>query len=170
LNRIKEARKYERVLLIVHEKLVYFGERNGFDLVGSSDVVHGSEPWFQMQHLVPSDPSMPPPGLLKMLMEKQMLKSREGPRTSKRDLLSFGSVSAVANEEGMNKFDMLCPRPGCNSIILKPETAKLTQRRCVQVSMPLPIMNYFVLIAMHTARRSGTPATTRHFASSTFVL
>lgn len=40
--------RYERVLLIAHEELIPFYRKAGFDLVGPSPVVHGSQPWYEM--------------------------------------------------------------------------------------------------------------------------
>ncbi|KAF9259253.1 acyl-CoA N-acyltransferase [Marasmius fiardii PR-910] len=52
-SRLTEARRtgavpYERISLIVHEELIPFYEKGGYELLGKSDVEHGARPWFAM--------------------------------------------------------------------------------------------------------------------------
>lgn len=73
-----------------------------------------------------------PPGLMEALQRP----SRSTPLPPKL-LASFpGGVTHVAMEVGesrFNKFDILCPRSDCGSIILKKGIAKLVERASVQV-------------------------------------
>jgi len=135
-----ESRNYERVLLIAHEELIPFYNKAGFDLVGKSDVVHGTRPWFQLHYLLPSrsPDSKTRLGILQALKEQQEKAKQQGSsQPSKRPLLFFsGGVSQVANANKTNKFDLLCPRPGCNSIILKSGAAILAERPSIQLDNP----------------------------------
>uniref|UniRef100_A0A0G4FCC2 N-acetyltransferase domain-containing protein n=1 Tax=Chromera velia CCMP2878 TaxID=1169474 RepID=A0A0G4FCC2_9ALVE len=44
-----KQRGIDRILLLCHEYLLPFYEKTGFQLVGKSGVVHGSEVWFEMR-------------------------------------------------------------------------------------------------------------------------
>ncbi|KIJ47910.1 hypothetical protein M422DRAFT_248496 [Sphaerobolus stellatus SS14] len=120
----------ERILLICHENLMKLYEGVGFVLKGRSSVVHGPDPWFEMGiDLADSVPPYPetlqqaahssiPPNILAALTSS----SRNRPTA--RPYASFGS-SELVSAEGENAFDILCPRSGCGSIILKAGAGKL---------------------------------------------
>lgn len=142
---------YKQVLLLTHEELLSFYRKAGFELVGKSDVVHGSKPWFLMrQDLTNSSTEVDihgasppeqvhsrgeqlPPGLW------ESLQSALRNRPSGRLIASFPTgIKAVCAESGgssVNKYDLLCPRPGCGSIILKQQSAQLVERSSVQVTV-----------------------------------
>lgn len=142
---------YERIVLIAHDDVIPFYEKSGFYNQGTSQVVHGTLPWFQLcfdlnnstntavsptsliapQTNVPSVPqSQPTPdGLLDALLRS----SSSSNRPSGKPLSSFENglddvVVVTASGESLNKFDLLCPRPGCGSVILKKEVARWLQR------------------------------------------
>lgn len=138
--------KYERVLLITHEELKPFYELAGFKWVGRSEVIHGSKPWFEMcktlssassaQHPTNSssaqgDPQFPP-GLWAALHHPSPLPSH----TTSRTLSSFNNnLPDVCNPENQtNKYDLLCPREGCGSVILKASVGTLRERTDIQVT------------------------------------
>ncbi|KAF9468804.1 acyl-CoA N-acyltransferase [Collybia nuda] len=145
--RLEAARKagkpYERVLLITHEPLRQLYERAGFEWAGKSEVVHGSEPWYEMRkdlgsgtHTV-ANPEVPqmPAGLWDALQH-----SSTRTRPSARSLSDFGGnidniVRPHSQESAVlvNKFDLLCPRNGCGSIILKAGVGKWVERASVQM-------------------------------------
>ncbi|KAF9524930.1 Mss4-like protein [Crepidotus variabilis] len=139
--------KYQRILLITHEELKIFYECAGFEWVGKSSVVHGSKPWFEMRRDLTSShprtqtptqmlsgPQQIPPGVLEALQR---------PRTDvpqSRLLSDFPHALSDLLEEDrsqagttLNKFDLLCPRVDCGSIILKKGAAKWVERDSIQL-------------------------------------
>jgi guanine nucleotide exchange factor len=133
-------KSYERVLLITHEELRHFYGAAGFEWLGKSDVVHGSRPWFEMRKVLgeSTPPSQEqdqtlPPGVWETLQRTP----RSRP-VAKR-LASFGGMSDVCATDPdntgnlSNKFDLLCPRQECGSIILKAGVALWVDRVGVQV-------------------------------------
>jgi len=148
VSRLKAAREdngapYERILLITHDNLRSFYESAGFEWIGKSPVVHGSLPWYEMRIILdpapivdplPSPDQTIPPGLLEALQRPS--RSKPSPKL----LTSFpGGVADVATEVGeshFNKFDLLCPRNDCKSIILKKGVAKLVERSSVELEPP----------------------------------
>jgi len=135
-----EEKKYERVLLLSHEDMIPFYTKAGFDLVGKSDVVHGSKTWFQLRYLLPPPPPDPAMQLriFQAMKEQQEQPRRQGPsKPFKQPLIGFsGGVAQVTNANSTNKVDLLCPRPGCTSVILKSDIAKLTERPSVKLDNP----------------------------------
>ncbi|KAL7284214.1 hypothetical protein ACG7TL_001496 [Trametes sanguinea] len=157
----REGAGYERILLIAHEELRGFYEKAGFEWVGRSAVEHGSRPWYEMRRDLGAhhtenaaststpvaqqlqavqglpEPQSLPPGLWEALQ-----RSSTRPRPASRLLTSFpDAVQDVVTDnskEGAggsltNKYDLLCPRPGCGSIILKSGVATWVERESVQL-------------------------------------
>ncbi|KAJ6504238.1 acyl-CoA N-acyltransferase [Mycena vitilis] len=127
----RENAPYERVLLITHEGLRPLYEKAGFEWLGPSAVVHGSQPWYEMRVVLGSSPPpAAPPGVFEALQRP----SNASPVF--RLLASFpGGVADVSLSESdalVNKFDLLCPRPDCGSVILKRGVAKLLEAPSVQ--------------------------------------
>ncbi|KAF5354037.1 hypothetical protein D9756_007183 [Leucocoprinus leucothites] len=151
---------YERVALISHEELIPFYENAGFKNLGKSDVVHGSLPWYELraelksatatagsasQHsdsstplpVVENSPGAPQPdqqipeGLWEALLRSSSSKNHG------RLLSSFDSVTSVTIEATpgtpVNKFDLLCPREGCGSVILKEGVGRWVERASEQL-------------------------------------
>ncbi|KAJ6600811.1 Mss4-like protein [Mycena sp. CBHHK59/15] len=135
----EKSAPYERVLLITHENLRSFYEKAGFEWIGSSAVVHGSQPWYEMRVILGSSSQPPatqmssdslPPGVFEALQRP----SRHKPVS--RPLSSFSGIADVSSSESnstVNKFDLLCPRTDCGSIILKSGVAKLIEAVSVQM-------------------------------------
>lgn len=166
-TRDDDSKAYERALLITHEGLRDFYESAGFEWLGKSDVVHGSQPWFEMRKILGqlpdrSEPSMPP-GLWDAL--QRPMRNRPAPRS----LASFGGLEEVCNldPEKSNKYDLLCPREECASVILKVTVAKLAERPSVQASIyyRILILNLTVNITDGTCR-SARPQPPSHPAHS----
>ncbi|KAF7324804.1 hypothetical protein MKEN_00522200 [Mycena kentingensis (nom. inval.)] len=138
IARLQAAEKYERILLITHEPLRDFYEKAGFEWLGPSQVVHGTLPWFEMRIILqpPTQSSPPPPGVYEALLQP----SNPNP-SGTRDLSSFaGGVADVASES-LNKYDLLCPRSGCGSVILKNGVGKLVERPSIQIDLsPHPLL------------------------------
>ncbi|KAI0360716.1 acyl-CoA N-acyltransferase [Trametes cingulata] len=153
---------YQRILLIAHEELRGFYEKAGFQWAGLSSVVHGSRPWYEMrkeiqgagavpappettgaqtqQEQAPSEPQELPAGLWEALQ-----RSSTRSRPVARLLTSFpNAVKDVVSDIGgdgtggllTNKYDLLCPRLGCGSVILKSGVASWVERESVQLEPP----------------------------------
>jgi ribosomal protein S18 acetylase RimI-like enzyme len=158
LSRLSESALYERVLLLAHAELRPFYEKAGFEWVGKSDVVHGSRPWFEMRMIIgpgllppaatTSTPAQVqqqqlPPGLLEQLQRPSHNMSIPRLLASFPDGLSDVLVQQDSTQQ-TNKFDLVCPRSECGSVILKQGVAQLVDRLSVQVG---PLI-YFVMAAL----------------------
>ena len=140
---------YERVLLLSHAELRSFYEKAGFEYVGQSPVVLGSRPWFEMQlNLASTQPTgsevspgevepLLPQGLLDQL---QLRHPTRGNKPPPRLLSSFpGGLPDVLvpsqqqDDPPTNKFDLVCPRAECRSVILNHGVGQLIERASVQV-------------------------------------
>jgi ribosomal protein S18 acetylase RimI-like enzyme len=144
VRRLESAQVYERILLICHDELINFYEKCGFTLVGESKVQHGGGRWYEMKRIldgsgrggVQQDNSQSrsqemPAGLWEAL-QASSARERPTPLSSHQS----PEVVSVTGSDGVikNKYDLLCPRSGCSSIILKKGVAKLVERSSVQVS------------------------------------
>lgn len=144
ISRLERARqegaKYARVLLITHEDLRSLYDKAGFDWLGRSDVVHGSLPWYEMRRVLPDAP-MPvsqPPSIPPGLWEALQRSSTRAPPDARLLHAYANGLEDVAEQSPssssrVNKFDLLCPRSGCGSIILKNRVATLVERESVQL-------------------------------------
>lgn len=146
IARMEQARRdgarYERILLITHEDMRSLYEKAGFEWVGKSEVVHGSLPWYEMRRILVSEPApaLPaqtpaiPPGLWEAL---QRSSTRAPPKGQLLPSFARG-IDDVAEQSPTssartNKVDLLCPREGCGSIILKSDVATLVERESLQL-------------------------------------
>ncbi|KAI9596609.1 hypothetical protein BDF19DRAFT_438026 [Syncephalis fuscata] len=41
--------RYEKIALIAHKELIPLYEKVGYTLLGQSDIIHGPDPWFELQ-------------------------------------------------------------------------------------------------------------------------
>lgn len=152
ISRLQNAREagqpHQRVLLITHEELRSFYEKAGFEWLGVSSVVHGTKPWYDMRLNLTDEPTLStsipptqvdgqhiPPGIW------EALQRRTGDRPITRLISDFHHgiqdlITSSPREQGLslNKFDLLCPRNGCGSVILKSGAGSLVERASVQVS------------------------------------
>ena len=134
---------YRRILLITHDHLRYFYESVGFEWSGESDVVHGSKPWYEMRRDLhsgtdsespPSQIQHLPPGILDALQRHQNIVRLSRP------LSDFpNGITDLTNTDGkegvsVNKFDLLCPKAICGSVILKSGVAKWVEQSSIQVN------------------------------------
>ena len=145
IKRLEEARQagensYARLLLICHENLRGLYAKAGFDWLGKSDVVHGPEPWYEMRRVLSTTSQLSsqsqaqtlPPGIWEAL---QRSSSRKVPIARLLSVFANGIDDVLQQEEKdvTNKHDLLCPRGGCGSIILKNGAASLTERDSIQI-------------------------------------
>ncbi|KAF7369040.1 Acyl-CoA N-acyltransferase [Mycena venus] len=137
IARLETARReksapFERILLITHDNLRPFYEKAGFEWLGLSAVVHGSQPWYEMRIILGLSP---PPSAQQQMFQALQRPSNRNP--APHLLSSFpGGVSEVSWIESdilVNKFDLLCPRSDCGSVILKRGVAKLAEATSVQL-------------------------------------
>lgn len=136
-TRNDSSKAYERALLITHGNLRDFYEEAGFEWAGESNVVHGSQPWFEMRKEFghpDSQPSMPP-GLWDAL--NRPVENRPVPRS-----LSSLDITDLC-DDGANKHDILCPQAKCASVILKAGAAKIVERTAVQANLHQTCTRYF---------------------------
>ncbi|KAH9950740.1 acyl-CoA N-acyltransferase [Amylocystis lapponica] len=140
LSRLERS-GHTRALLITHEELRGLYEQAGFEWAGPSAVVHGARPWFEMwRALAPApseaEPSVPP-GLWEAL---QRSSARSRPRGRLLATFPNGLADVSERTEGggpaTNAFDLLCPREGCGSVLLKAGVAGLTERESVRLEPP----------------------------------
>lgn len=151
---------YERVILIAHKHLIPFYQKCGFEYLGSeSPVVHGSQPWYEMRLVLGSGSGQSPPrpttptATTPSVEDSQQTGGQNLPpgvwealnRPSSSTTVAAQPLSAFENgisdvimathEENAstNKFDLICPRPGCGSLILKTGVAKLVEKAGEQV-------------------------------------
>lgn len=157
----------DKILLICHEDLIPLYMKAGFALQGKSSVVHGPKAWFEMRielkafdhAILPSSEGDIPPGVLAALTNPSRM------RSVGRLLSSFPSAQHVVTASRENAFDILCPRMGCGSIILKAGVAKLQRAPSIDVCVPpLPLSTHKLIFS--TARASGTQSTS---ATCTFT-
>ena len=148
---------YDRVLLIAHEDMRGLYEGVGFEYVGRSTVVHGDKPWFEMRYIIPARAVSQSPSAISAASDltnftptadifaalRQHDSSRRA-RPSGELLVGFSSgvgdvvdvhedASGGAGKSSRNKYDVLCPRKDCGSVIIKKGIGRLEVRESVQV-------------------------------------
>lgn len=98
------------ILLIAHEELVKLYQSVGFELVGKSDVQHGSRPWYEMKidFDVPST-------------------SSAGRRNPGKRRAHFGVIENLIGQDGLNSADVYCPRAQCRCLLLKRKTGRFVK-------------------------------------------
>ena len=144
IARLERARErgaaYERALLITHEDMRSLYEKAGFEWLGRSAVVHGPDPWYDMRKvlapLAPADGPQTqaiPPNLWEAL--QRATTSRAVPEVHLLPSFPGGvqdvSETVAGTDAPTNKFELLCPRKGCGSVILKNKVATLVERASV---------------------------------------
>ncbi|EMD36520.1 hypothetical protein CERSUDRAFT_115567 [Gelatoporia subvermispora B] len=133
-----EGAGYERILLIAHEELRGLYEKAGFEWVGLSPVVHGSQPWFEMRRALASQlPGPPPPAAAPADLWAALQRASSRPKPMAQLLPSFANgvhdLAADLDGSRTNKYDLLCPRQGCGSVILKSGVATVVERESVRL-------------------------------------
>ena len=127
---------YDGISLIAHEELIKFYVAAGFKLIGRSEVVHGSKPWFELRYSL--QPHIPDAATQRRILEVlQEQSNQSGVHRPDKKLLSYfpGGPSELAEEGGLNKLRLYCPRIACRSVILLTRTATLVERPSVMVTV-----------------------------------
>jgi len=101
-----------RLALICHQELVPFYESVDFKFVKESEIVHGSLPWFEMIRSLSSSQST--------FSSNDIVSALSRPRGTSQHV-SYDELAPeyLSTAEQKNALDIICPRPGCGSIILK---------------------------------------------------
>jgi GNAT superfamily N-acetyltransferase len=150
-SRNTDGVKYQRVLLITHEELRPFYESAGFEWVGPSNVVHGSRPWFEMRRNLkfPSRTDSPKTETPERMIQHVSMPSNilEALRQPKDKVLAgklisdfhHGLSDLLELDESRpgtsgNKYNLVCSRAECGSLVLKKGVAKWVERGSVQAS------------------------------------
>ena len=127
---------YDGISLIAHEELVDFYVAAGFKLIGKSGVVHGSKPWFELRYSL--QPHIPDAATQRRILEvlQEQNNQSEAHQPEKKLTSHFpGGPSELADERGLNKLRLYCPRIVCRSVILLARTATLVERSSVTVNV-----------------------------------
>lgn len=127
---------YDGISLVAHEELIKFYVAVGFKLVGKSEVVHGSKPWFELRFSL--QPQTLDPSTQRRILDvlQEQSNQSEDHRLDKKLLSSFlGGPSELADEGGLNKLRLYCPRITCKSVILLASTAMLVERSSIMVTV-----------------------------------
>ena len=125
---------YDGISLIAHEELIKFYAAVGFKLIGESEVVHGSKPWFEMRHSLQTQ--IPDITTQRRILETlQEQNNQSGVHQPHKRLASHfpGGPPELANERGLNKLRLCCPRATCRSVILLEGAATLVERSSIMV-------------------------------------
>lgn len=128
---------YDRISLLAHEELIEFYASAGFKLIGKSEVVHGSKPWFELRYSLQSQ--IPDVTTQRRILEvlREQSNQSEVHRPDKKLVSYFpGGASELANEQGLNKLRLYCPRIACRSNILLERTAAFVERASVMIDNP----------------------------------
>lgn len=127
---------YDGISLIAHEELTSFYAAAGFKLIGKSEVVHGSKPWFELRF--PLQSQAPDVTTQRRILEAlQEQRNPSGVNRSDKKLASYfpGGPSELADERGLNKLRIYCPRTTCRSVVLLEGSATLAERSSVKVTV-----------------------------------
>ena len=127
---------HDRISLIAHEELIKFYVSAGFKLIGKSQVVHGSKPWFELRYFL--QPNIPDIATQRRILEvlRDEVNQSEVQRPGKKLLSYFpGGPRELVEEDGLNKLPLYCPRMACKSVILLQGIASLSERSGVMVSV-----------------------------------
>lgn len=127
---------YDRISLLAHEELIKFYADAGFKLIGKSEVVHGSKPWFELRCSLQSQ--APDVTMQRRILEVLREQSNQSEiHRSDKKLASYfpGGASELADEQGSNKLRLYCPRITCRSVILLERTATFVERPGILVKV-----------------------------------
>ena len=150
IARLGRNPQYARTLLITHSDMRELYEKAGFEWLGRSKVVHGPAPWYEMRKTLsppPPSSSVPAPAnedacaaqaqaIPANIWEALQRASATRSVPVAKLLTSFPHGVEDVREPGAtptNRHDLLCPREGCGSIILKAHVATLLERPSVQM-------------------------------------
>ena len=152
---------YDGISLIAHEELTGFYVAAGFQLIGKSEVVHGSKPWFELRYSL--HPPIPDAATQRRILEvlQEQSGQSEAHRLEKKLLSYFqGGPSELADESGLNKLRIYCPRIVCRSVVLLTRTATFVERSSVTVTASWILSPSWQYSDLPADRQSSKPSTT----------
>ena len=158
---------YDGISLISHEELIPFYTAAGFKLIGKSEVVHGSKPWFELRYPLQSQ-VLDAATQRRILEALQKQDSRSAGLTHPEKKLAShftGEPSELAGEQGLNKLRIYCPRTTCRSVILLAKTATLAERPSITVIVYIVQFANNPYSDVHVDRRSSEPSSARPTSS-----
>jgi guanine nucleotide exchange factor len=125
---------FDGISLIAHEELIKFYVDAGFKLIGKSEVVHGSKPWFELRCSLQSQ--VPDIATQHRILEA-LQNNRSGVHQLDKKLASHyaGCPSELVDRRGMNKLRLYCPRMACRSVILLEGVATFVKRPSIMVTV-----------------------------------
>lgn len=132
LERLRANPKYHSAVLISHDNLIPLYQKAGFQLRGKSDVVHGSEPWYELAADVSSPAS------------SSVAPAAAQVASPGKSLQQVGKDQLLCNEHGKNQFALYCPRGACKCLLLRANSAVQVERTKQPVScLPhLPLLDH----------------------------
>ena len=153
---------YDGITLLAHEELIGFYVAAGFKLIGKSEVVEGSRPWFELRYSLRSQ--IPDVTTQRRILEVVREQNGQlGVYQQRKKLASHfpGGNSELTDERGSNKLPLYCPRVACRSVILTKGAAALVE--CFSVTVTVYCI---IRLTNHQHsdfkpdRRSSEPSTT----------
>jgi hypothetical protein len=138
-----DGAKLHRVLLITHEELRPFYELAGFEWLGPSSVVHGFRPWFQMrrdlksetpERMIQGHVSIPSNILEALGRPKDTIIAGKLISDFHHGLSDLLELDDSRPGVSVNKYNLVCSRAECGSLVLKKGVAKWVERASLQVS------------------------------------
>ena len=156
IARVRNDGLSKRLLLICRDYLQPLYAKAGFEYVGVSPVILGARPWDEMR-LVLKEPETSsnewPQSVIGIAKSPSNESSPNNPqstgsrdRPSLRLLSSFpGGLSDVTTDSKgvkQNKFDIICPRTGCDGPIMKSGAGHLVEKEMPEVQLYLRDGNF----------------------------
>jgi GNAT superfamily N-acetyltransferase len=158
--------KYHRVLLITHEELRPFYELAGFEWRGPSSVVHGSRAWFEMrrdlklpsrsnssketpERMIQGHASIPSNILDALGRPKDKILAGKLISDFHHGLSDLLELDDASPGISVNKYNLVCSRAECGSLVLKKGAAKWVERASVQASQCYNYCCSVVLMLYH---------------------
>ncbi|SCV69357.1 BQ2448_2377 [Microbotryum intermedium] len=117
--------------LITHHHLISLYSQAGFELVGGSSVVHGSEKWFEMRIDLIHRPNAD-----QRPQDDEDETSIRNPGTKFSSLGSTPLAELVDTATEKNKAELFCPRAECRCLLVKRGVARLVRSRPDEFELP----------------------------------
>lgn len=140
VERLRDGTDAERILLITHDELKGLYSKAGFELVGKSEVNHGSRDWYEMKIVIPRQPTQASSSIPAGVSQDALvaaLSARPRGRKVAQALSGLSGIDEVTVDVEGNKANavkLACLSERCGSTILQPRTAVLKEAPSCMVS------------------------------------